>query len=92
MIKSFRHKGLADFFSSGSTRGIQAAHAGRLRLQLAALHTATVIEDMNIPCYRLHPLKGSRKGTWAITVSGNWRITFEFRNGDAYIVNYEDYH
>lgn len=90
MIKSFRHKGLEEF--SGSARGIQAAHAGKLRMQLAALNTATVIDDMDIPGYRLHPLKGGRKGTWSITVNGNWRVTFDFRDGNAYIVNYEDYH
>jgi proteic killer suppression protein len=61
-------------------------------MQLAALNTATTIEDMNIPGYRLHPLRGDRKGIWSITVNGNWRVTFEFIDGDAYIVNYEDYH
>ena len=92
MIKSFRHKGLEAFFATGSIRGIQAAHSKKLRMQLAALDTATGIEDMDIPGYRLHPLKGDRKGVWSITVNGNWRITFEFTAGDAYIVNYEDYH
>ncbi|MEZ5562455.1 MAG: type II toxin-antitoxin system RelE/ParE family toxin [Gammaproteobacteria bacterium] len=92
MIKSFKHQGLAEFFNSGSTRGIKAAHARKLRMQLAAMDTATVIEDMNIPGYRLHPLKGDRKGLWSITVSGNWRVTFGFTDGNAYIVNYEDYH
>ena len=67
-------------------------HANKLRLQLAALDTAKVIDDMDIPGYRLHQLKGSRKGIWSITVNGNWRITFEFTDGNAYIVNYEDYH
>jgi toxin HigB-1 len=92
MIKSFRHKGLEEFFNSGSTRGIQAAHAKKLRMQLAALDTATVIEDMSIPGYRLHPLKGDRQGLWSITVNGNWRVTFEFTDGNAHIVNYEDHH
>jgi proteic killer suppression protein len=92
MIKSFKHKGLEEYFASGKTRGIQAAHANKLRMQLVALDTATSIEDMDIPGYRLHPLKGSRKGIWSITVNGNWRITFEFSDGNAYIVNYEDYH
>lgn len=59
---------------------------------MQALHTATEIEDMDIPGWRLHPLKGGREGLWAINVSGNWRIVFEFTNGHAYIVNYEDYH
>ena len=92
MIKSFKHKGLEAFFNAGTTRGIQAAHAKKLRLQLAALDTATVIEDMNIPGYRLHPLKGDQKGRWSMTVNGNWRVTFEFTDGNAYIVDYEDYH
>ncbi|MCC6295967.1 MAG: type II toxin-antitoxin system RelE/ParE family toxin [Pseudomonadales bacterium] len=92
MIRSFKHKGLEEFFNSGSTRGIQAVHAGKLRMQLAALNTAAAIEDMNIPGYRLHPLKGDRKGLWSITVSGNWRVTFEFTEGSVCIVNYEDHH
>ncbi|MFZ2209453.1 MAG: type II toxin-antitoxin system RelE/ParE family toxin [Porticoccaceae bacterium] len=92
MIRSFKHKGLEKFFHSGSTRGIQAAHARKLRMQLAALDTATVIEDMNVPGYRLHPLQGDRKGLWSITISGNWRVTFEFAEGSVCIVNHEDYH
>lgn len=92
MIKSFKHKGLAHFFETGSTRGIQAAHAKRIRMQLIALHTARTIDDVDIPGYRLHVLKGDKNGLWAISVSGNWRITFEFINGHASIVNYEDYH
>lgn len=92
MIKSFKHKGLQLFFDSGNTKGIQAKHAQKLRMQLAALDTAHIIEDMDIPGYKLHQLKGQRKDTWSITVNGNWRVTFEFENGDAYIVNYEDYH
>ena len=92
MIKTFKHKGLKLFFDSGRTSGIQAKHAKKLRLQLAALDTATVVDDMDLPGYKLHQLKGDKKGIWSITVNGNWRITFEFKNGDAYIVNYEDYH
>lgn len=92
MIKSFKHKGLQAFFQSGSKKGIQAKHANKLRLQLAAIDTAHSIDDIDIPGYRLHPLKGQRKNLWSITVNGNWRITFEFEQGDAYIVNYEDYH
>lgn len=92
MIKSFKHKGLEKFYSTGTKKGIQATHAGKLRLQLAALDTAHCIEDLDIPGYRLHPLKGNRKGLWSITVSGNWRVTFEFKEGHVYIVNYEDYH
>ena len=61
-------------------------------MQLAALDTARNIEDMDLPGYKLHSLKGNRKGIWSISVSGNWRITFEYIEGNAYIVNYEDYH
>jgi toxin HigB-1 len=92
MIKSFRHKGLRRLFESGSTSGIRADHARRLRLQLAALDTAQAIEDMDIPGFRLHPLQGRMRGRWSITVNGNWRLTFEFRDGNAYVLDYEDYH
>ncbi|MFA6036640.1 MAG: type II toxin-antitoxin system RelE/ParE family toxin [Legionellales bacterium] len=92
MIKSFKHKGLRLFFETGSLASIQAKHKERLRLQLTALNTASVITDMDLPGYRLHPLKGPQKNLWSITVNANWRITFEFNDGDAYIVNYEDYH
>ena len=92
MIKSFKHEGLALFFETGSCSGIQAKHQKKLRLQLAALDTARCIEDMDLPGYGLHPLQGQRKGCWSIMVNGNWRVTFEFANGDAHIVNYEDYH
>ena len=92
MIRSFKHKGLRLFFETGSTAGIQSIHKDKLRQQLAALNTAIVIEDMDLPGYRLHKLKESRKHSWSITVNGNWRITFEFEDGNVYIVNYEDYH
>ncbi|MBA3504762.1 MAG: type II toxin-antitoxin system RelE/ParE family toxin [Betaproteobacteria bacterium] len=92
MIKSFRHKGLKGFFESGMAAGIQPHHAKRLRMQLAALDTAHSNEDMNIPGFRLHPLKGSERGRWSIWVSGNWRLTFEFQDGDAHVLDYEDYH
>jgi len=92
MIKSFKHKGLQRFFESGTTRGIQSEHVKKLRMQLAAMDTAQSIEDIDIPGYRLHPLKGARKGLWSITVNGNWRVTFEFSDGNVYIANYEDYH
>ena len=59
---------------------------------LAALDTAQTIQDMNIPGFKLHPLKGRLKGRWAISVSGNWRLTFEFRDGDVHLLDYEDYH
>lgn len=92
MIRSFKHKGLAKFFKSGNTAGIQAAHAKRLRLILGRLSAASDAKDMDLPGLRLHELTGTRKGIWSVTVSGNWRVTFRFEDGDAEIVNYEDYH
>jgi proteic killer suppression protein len=92
MIKSFRHKGLRRLFETGSTSGVQSVHAKRLRMQLAALDTAHIIDDMDIPGFRLHSLKGVLRGRWSITVNGNWRLTFEFKDGNAYILDYEDYH
>jgi proteic killer suppression protein len=92
MIKSFKHKGLEKFYESGSTKGIQANHAKKLRMQLVALDTAQSIDDMDIPGYRLHQLTGDRRGIWTITVNANWRLTFEFEEGNVFILNYEDYH
>ena len=92
MIRSFKHKGLARFFETGSKSGIQSQHAERLRLILGRLHAAAAPEDMGLPGLRLHPLKGPRKGTWAVWVSGNWRVTFRFEGADVDVVDYEDYH
>ena len=92
MIQSFRHKGLRRFLESGSLGGIQPKHAKRLRMLLAALDTALTVDDMNVPGFRLHPLKGEAKGRWSVWVNGNWRVTFEFRDGQAYVLDYEDYH
>lgn len=92
MIRSFRHKRLRRFFESGSVSGIQPQHGKRLRMLLAAVDTAQAIQDVDIPGFRLHALKGSERGRWSIWVNGNWRLTFEFREGDAYILDYEDYH
>ncbi len=92
MIKSFKHKGLKKYFQTGSVAGIQAKHQGKLRMQLTAIDTAQEIDDINLPGFKLHPLKGEHDGIWSITVNGNWRITFEFIDGNAYILNYEDYH
>ena len=92
MIKSFKHKGLKKYFETGNVSGIQANHQNKLRMQLAAIDTAEMIEDINLPGYRLHKLKGSRNGIWAISVNGNWRVTFEYNDGNAFILNYEDYH
>ncbi len=92
MIQSFRHKGLRRFYESGSAAGIQPKHVRRLRLLLVALDTAHVIDDMDVPGFNLHLLKGQGKGRWSIWVNGNWRVTFEFRDGHAYVLDYEDYH
>ncbi|MBG6246680.1 Killer protein (plasmid) [Candidatus Symbiopectobacterium sp. 'North America'] len=92
MIKSFKHKGLKQLFEKGIISGIPAQDAVRINDRLQAIDTATAIEDLNIHTYKLHPLKGDRDGVWSITVRANWRITFEFNNGDAYILNLEDYH
>ncbi len=92
MIKSFKHKGLEVFFTTGNTKGIQASQATKLRLQPAMLDVAEMISDMDKPGWRLHELKGNRKGIWSVIVSGNWRLTFRFENGDAHLINYEDYH
>ena len=92
MIKSFAHKGLEDFFYEGTTKGIQAKHADRLRRRLDRLDTAGAVKDMDVVGYDLHPLKGDLKGHWSVKVSGNWRLTFRFEDGNAYVVDYQDYH
>lgn len=92
MIKGFRHKGLEQFFRTGSKAGIQPKHADRLRKQLFALDNARAADDMNAPGWRLHPLHGDLEGHWSIDVSGNWRLTFTFEEEDAVLVDYRDYH
>jgi len=92
MIKSFKHKGLEHFFLDGTKAGIQAKHAGRLRLILGRLNASTDPRDMNLSGLGLHELSGDRKGTWSVKVSGNWRVTFTFSNENADDVDYEDYH
>jgi proteic killer suppression protein len=92
MIQKFKHKGLKQFFELSAVEGVNSQHVIRLRKILALLETAETLEDMDLPGLRLHPLKGNRKGTWAVKVSGNWRITFKIQNGDVFDVNYEDYH
>lgn len=91
-IIRFRHKGLERYFSRGSTAGIQSKHATRLRSILGRLGVAREPRDMGLPGLGLHPLKGVRHGTWAVSVSGNWRVTFRFEGSDVTDVNYEDYH
>ena len=91
-IIGFRHKGLERFFSAGTKAGIQAKHADRLRLILGRLNVAAGPADMRLPGLDLHQLRGARQGTWAVSVSGNWRVTFIFVGKDVEHVDYEDYH
>ena len=92
MIRNFRHKGLAALYQEDQSRGVQQTHVKRLRQILALLDTATVLEDMNAPGLRMHRLKGEWAGFHAVNVSGNWRVVFRFEDGDAYDVDYLDYH
>ncbi|MEO6923151.1 MAG: type II toxin-antitoxin system RelE/ParE family toxin [Bryocella sp.] len=92
MIKSFRHKGLEKFFLTGSKAGIIASHEDRLNRQLTRLNRAQIPEDVRVPGWFLHPLKGKLDGFWSIWVNGNWRLTFRFTHGGVEIVDYQDYH
>jgi len=92
MITSFRHKGLRVFFETGNTRGIQAGHAARLARVLSFLDRAAVPDDVDLPGWRLHPLKGALAGFWSITISGNWRVMFRFVGSDVELLDYLDYH
>lgn len=92
MIKSFQHKGLRLFFETGSTKGIRADHAKRLGRILPMLDRASAPADVDLPGWRLHPLKGDRAEFWSITVSGNWRVIFRFVDTDVELVDYLDYH
>jgi len=91
MIKSFRHKGLERFYATGSKAGIQPDHAARLRKQLAVLDNLTALADLPAS-WKPHPLAGGLAGAHAISVSGNWRLTFEFDGSDVHLVDYRDYH
>jgi toxin HigB-1 len=92
MIQSFSHKGLEQFFRTGTTKGIQAKHAARLRLQLARLDYARGSNDMAAPGWKLHPLRGALAGHWSVWVDSHWRLTFTFSEGNAEAVNYQQYH
>ncbi len=92
MIKSFIHKGLKEYFETGSKKGIQPEHASKLARILDRLDASTSPQDMNLPGYRLHELKGDMRDYWSVTVNGNWRVTFYFVGRDAYLVDYKDYH
>jgi proteic killer suppression protein len=92
VIASFKHKGLRSLFEQADVRKVKGDQVDRLRLILSALDQASDIQDMNQPTFRLHPLKGNRKGVWAIRVRADWRVTFRFEGGDANDVDLEDYH
>jgi proteic killer suppression protein len=92
VLKNFRQKGLESFFERGTKVGVQAAHAPRLVHQLARLDVAQTAQDMNLPGWKQHLLKGSLQNHWAVTVSGNWRMTFTFEGVYAILVDYQDYH
>ncbi len=92
MIASFKHKGLELFFTKSSYKGIPAQYAARIERLLDRLDASTEARDMDLPGYKFHPLKGERKGEFAVSVTGNWRITFEFDGQDAVNINLEDYH
>ena len=92
MIRSIRHKGLKRLYEDDDPRGVIPEHAQKLRDVLARLDAASTAADLDVPGFRLHPLKAELKGFWAITVRANWRVVFRFDNGDVLDVNYVDYH
>lgn len=92
VIRSFRHRGIENFFSTGSKAGIQPKHEARLRILLTTLNLASVPGDMNRSGWEFHALKGTMKSHYAVKVSGNWRLTFAFDGQDAILVDYMDYH
>lgn len=92
MIKSFKHKGLKQFWESGTTKGIQQKHAKKLKSMLVVLNNAEDIDEIScFPAFKAHQLYRENK-PWSLTVNGNWRLTFVFEDGNVYILNYEDYH
>ncbi len=92
MIKSFQHKGLEKFYTTGSTAAIQAKHAPKLRRILGMLDVATKAADVGLPGFRLHPLTGKQKGFFSVWVNGNWGVIFRFVSDDVELVDYLDYH
>ena len=92
VIISFKHKGLRDFFETNSKRGIPPQLSTRLRDRLDVIDAASDLEDIALPHFGLHQLKGERAGTWAVKINKNWRITFVFADGEASELNFEDYH
>jgi len=92
MIRSIRHKGLKRLYDDDDPRGVIADHAQKLRDVLVRLDAAAVVADLDLPGFRLHPLKGDLKGFWAVTVRANWRLIFRFAGADVIDVDLVDYH
>jgi proteic killer suppression protein len=92
VIRSFRHRGLRRLYEDDDWRGLNARHVERIRRVLTYLDQASIPQDVDLPGWRLHPLKGERTGLWSVTINGNWRIVFRFENGDVTDVDYLDYH
>jgi len=92
MIKTWKHKGVKLFFETGSTAGINPQHAAKLMRQLDRLDASTCPKDMNLPSWQWHPLQGKETGTYAVSVNGNWRLTYRFEGDNATVVDYRDYH
>lgn len=92
MIKSFKHKGLEKFFNTGNKKGIKPEYSSKLERILDRLDASISVKDMELPGFRLHKLSGKEKNIWSVCVNGNWRVTFYFEDGDAFVVDYRDYH
>ena len=92
MIKTWRHKGIEEFFATGKKGGIQPHHAAKLGRLLAVLNAASAPEAMNLPGFGWHLLSGDLAGHWSVSVNGNWRLTYSFDGTDAILVDYQDYH
>ncbi len=92
MIQTFKHRGLKRLYEHGDWSKVRAEQADRIALALADIDDAIKPADLNLPRYRLHPLKGNLKGFWSISISANWRIIFRLKEGDAYDVDLVDYH
>lgn len=92
MIRSIRHKGLKRLYQADDPSGVDSEHVIKLRDILARLDAARALTDLDLPGFRLHPLKGERRGFWAIVVRANWRVIFRFADQDAFDIDYLDYH
>jgi toxin HigB-1 len=92
MIRSFRHNGLFKLFAEDDRSKVNPDHVAKLLRILDRLDASTGPQDMNLPGYKLHELKGKYKNIWSVWISGNWRVTFQFDGQDAINVDYQDYH